>query len=174
MSTEKVNKYSVVMYPRVIVRVKQVEANSYEEAIKKTEEIDLRELLDIRLDHPNIDKVEFDESGIEYFLVDPLDAHGEIIYEATKYIDESAQGSAAKFFNELTASVETLAGIADQYDSSVLANMMYLHNAIITNGYVDFEGNSEELRLIQCLPSAETWLKSIRVIEQDYPAPVGG
>ena len=169
MSAEKVNKYSVVMYSVVRMRVKQIEANSYEEAIEKAEEIDLSDLLDIRLDHPNIDRVEFDDSTVESFLVDPLDAHGEVIYEGSKWIDKSGKGIASKFFDELTASVETLSGIADQYGSLVLANLMYLQNALIANGTVDFDKDSNELLLIQRLPSAEMWLKNVRVTEQDYP-----
>jgi len=67
------------------------------------------------------------------------------------------------FFTELTDSVESLSGIADQYGSDTLALLMYLQMAILNDSMIEvFDGDSV-LTVISQLPSANEWMEYIEI-----------
>lgn len=76
--------------------------------------------------------------------------------------------SAAKlFFKELTDSVETLSGIGDQYGVQVLADLMWLQNVILTDGFIDVfeeESVSKVAEVVKSLPSGSQWMRFLRFL----------
>jgi hypothetical protein len=44
---------------------------------------------------------------------------------------------AARFFEELLDSVETWSAVAEQHGVRTLSDLAYLHNAILTGGFID-------------------------------------
>ncbi len=80
----------------------------------------------------------------------------EVLPEAQRHADAAG---ARRFFEELLDSVETLSGIADQYGSRTLADLMYLQNAIANDSGIDhYVGESAVMEVVKQLPSAERWL----------------
>lgn len=76
---------------------------------------------------------------------------------------------AIQFMRELLDSTETLLGISEQYGPRTLADLMYLHSAIVSGGYIDFlPGESAVLELVQQLPSAACWVQFIKT--EDVPS----
>lgn len=72
--------------------------------------------------------------------------------------------AAKLFFDELLDSVETLTGIADEHGARTLADLMYLQNAIMKNGFVDhYPGESKVLEIASALPSGDRWTKFVKV-----------
>lgn len=76
----------------------------------------------------------------------------------------SHRDTAAKFMDELLGSVETLTGIAELYGARTLADLMYLHVAIVNGGFIDYyPGESCVLDVVKPLPSGELWIQYIQV-----------
>lgn len=72
--------------------------------------------------------------------------------------------AAKLFFDELLDSVETLTGIADEHGARTLADLMYLQNAIMENGFVDhYPGESKVLEIASALPSGDRWAQFVKV-----------
>lgn len=69
-----------------------------------------------------------------------------------------------RFFTELLESVETLSGIADQYGSRTLADLMYLQNAIANGSFVDHAEESSLPEVVKMMPSADRWLKHVQIL----------
>lgn len=68
------------------------------------------------------------------------------------------------FMQELLNSVETLTGIAEQHGASTLANLMYLHSAILEDGFIDcYPNECKVLDIARSLPSGDLWVKFIKV-----------
>jgi len=68
------------------------------------------------------------------------------------------------FFDELLSNYETLTGIADQYGSRTLADLMYLHSAIMHGGFIDsYEDESSVLEIVKGLESADKWISYIKI-----------
>lgn len=68
------------------------------------------------------------------------------------------------FMQELLDSVETLSGIADQFGAQTLADLIFLQNAILSGGFIDYyPGQSEVMNIARGLPSGEQWSKFIKV-----------
>lgn len=64
---------------------------------------------------------------------------------------------------ELLDSVETLTGIADEHGARTLADLMYLQEAILEDGFIDnHPDESKVLEIVQGLPSGEQWAQFIR------------
>ncbi|PNE59797.1 hypothetical protein A8H39_01225 [Paraburkholderia fungorum] len=81
---------------------------------------------------------------------------------------------AKQFFSELLDSVETLSGIADQYGSRTLADLMFLQNAIASGGFIDhYPDGSSVGEVVKELPSADRWMKyvALQYLEEKYEAP---
>jgi hypothetical protein len=76
--------------------------------------------------------------------------------------------AAAEFFDELTDEVETLAGIARQYNEQVLANLMYLQVAILSNNYIELYSDepvtAQFIELLGKLSSSERWKKYVQIV----------
>ena len=69
---------------------------------------------------------------------------------------------------ELLDSTETLTGIAEEHGARTLADLMYLHSAIVSGGFIDhWEGESQALKLVRALPSGERWASYVQVIENE-------
>ena len=80
---------------------------------------------------------------------------------------------ARKFMTELLDSVETLSGIAEQYGARTLADIMFLHCAILSGGFIDFyTGESAVMNIARGLPSGEQWVSFIKTeyLSQSLPA----
>jgi hypothetical protein len=79
--------------------------------------------------------------------------------------EASGKTAATTYFQELLDSVETLTGIAEQHGSRTLADLMYLQNAILSDGgFIDhYPGESKVLEIASALPSGERWAKFIKV-----------
>lgn len=70
---------------------------------------------------------------------------------------------AARFMHELLGSVETLVGIADEFGSRTLADLMYLQAAIIEDRFIDsYPDESKVFQIIDGLPSREQWKKYVK------------
>ncbi|MDD5300560.1 MAG: hypothetical protein PHD65_08710 [Gallionella sp.] len=94
---------------------------------------------------------EGEKSVIRFFAVERLD-------------EVSGKHAAAMFFQELLDSVETLTGIAVEHGSRTLADLMYLQNAILIGGFIDYyPDESKVLEIARVLPSGEQWSKFIKV-----------
>jgi hypothetical protein len=84
-----------------------------------------------------------------------------------KAIIDAADGVASKtaatqFFDELMLSVETLGCVCDEHGPSVLANLMYLQNAILKESLIEvFPNEAEQLAFVRDLPSGERWWKHV-------------
>ncbi len=78
---------------------------------------------------------------------------------------------AAVFFRELMDSFETLDGVAVEYGESVVPQLLYLQNAILTDSRIDLWQDVDEgvRKAIGRLPSAEKWLAYC--VEQGAPSP---
>lgn len=71
---------------------------------------------------------------------------------------------AARFFEELTASVESIATIGDEHGDSTLSDLMYLQQAILTGDTIDvWPGETHIGDLLNRLPSAEIWLRHTKL-----------
>lgn len=80
--------------------------------------------------------------------------------------------NATLFMSELSDSVETLSGIADQYGTRTLADLMYLQNAILRDGYIDhYPGESKVMEIAMNLPSWARWASFITVVHQPSEEP---
>ena len=79
--------------------------------------------------------------------------------------DASGKTAATTYFQELLDSVETLTGVDEQHGSRTLADLMYLQNAILSDGgFIDhYPGESKVLEISSALPSGERWSKFISV-----------
>ncbi len=74
------------------------------------------------------------------------------------FVDDKAKNAdlASRFMQELLGSVETLVGIADEFGSRTLADLMYLQQAIIEGGYIDnYPDESSVFLIIHGLPQGE-------------------
>jgi len=71
---------------------------------------------------------------------------------------------ATKFMDELLESVETLGAIAEQHGVRTLTDLMYMQSSILKDGYIDHHpGESAVLKVLQSLPSSETWLRYVHI-----------
>jgi len=72
-----------------------------------------------------------------------------------------------QFMSELLDSVETLTGVADEYGAQTLADLMYLHGAILADGFIDvYPYRTSVTHVIESLPCASTWKQFIQLDEQ--------
>lgn len=72
-----------------------------------------------------------------------------------------------QFMSELLDSVETLTGVGDEYGVQTLADLMYLHVAILADGFIDvYPHRSGVTQVIQSLPSASIWKQFVQLDEQ--------
>ena len=70
---------------------------------------------------------------------------------------------ATQFHKELMASVETLSAVAEVYGAQTIADIVYLQNAILTNGRIDSDKSVSAIEgVVSGLPSAERWMKYIQ------------
>jgi hypothetical protein len=75
--------------------------------------------------------------------------------------DTAADGQ--RFMKELLDSVETLTGIAEQHNPRTLADLMYLHSAILEGGFIDYyPAESAVWEVVRGLPSGEEWEKYLK------------
>jgi hypothetical protein len=67
--------------------------------------------------------------------------------------------------NELLDSAETLTGIAEEHGPRTLADLMYLHSAVVSGGFIDhWESESQALQIVPALPSGTRWAAFVQVI----------
>lgn len=82
----------------------------------------------------------------------------------------TAISPARRFMQELLDSVETLTGIAEEYGSRTLADLFYLHSAILNGGFIDhYPGESKVLDIASSLPSGQQWAQFIKVEHMASP-----
>lgn len=77
------------------------------------------------------------------------------------------QQAAMQFWEELLGSVDTLGEIAETYGVRTLTDLMHLHVAVLTGGFIDaWAADSSVLNLVQQLPSSQHWLRFITVYDE--------
>lgn len=69
---------------------------------------------------------------------------------------------AIQFFEELQGDFETLGDIARTHGLVTLTDLMYLHNAILSGGFIDAWPESHVTQVLAGLPSAERWSSYVR------------
>ena len=183
-------KYAVHLYTQVRVKVAGITAENMEHAMEKAESIvNLHDILDnkeMRVSKydlgagMSVEYAEWAEAAPDCFLVDPLLENGEVDYENTGWfgpdglplidgkttVERKAEQAdqAQMFMQELLDSVEALTRIADEHGARTLADLMYLHSAILSGGFIDhYPDESKVLEITQNLPSAERWMQFIKV-----------
>lgn len=78
-----------------------------------------------------------------------------------------AATKAKRFWQELLDSAETLTGIAEQHGQRTLADVMYLHSAIMNGSLIEHYANeSAVLEIARGLPSGEQWVQHINVTDR--------
>lgn len=71
--------------------------------------------------------------------------------------------AAEQFMQELTESVETISGIAEEHGSQTIADLMWLYSAILTDGFIDVWPAYSRVRMVIAqLPSSERWNSYLR------------
>ena len=76
----------------------------------------------------------------------------------------SGKNAAVLYFQELTDSVESLTGIAEEHGARTLTDLMFLENAILSGGFIDhYPDESKVLEIASALPSGDQWSKFIQV-----------
>lgn len=189
------DNYSVHVYTQVRVKVAGIRADDHLKAISAAEgALDLHELLDnlsprggITAGVPDTVRVEcvaWTEGAPDFFLVDPLMEDGEVDDIKSQWLgpdlqllvdgkttdERKAQRAdlAATFMAELLDSVESLTAVAEEHGPRTLADLMYLHSAIVKGGFIDHWPNeSMVMTLVRDLPSSEAWVKHIKDVTQD-------
>lgn len=78
-----------------------------------------------------------------------------------------AAGLAAQFFEELSGEFETLGDIARTHGLVTLTDLMYLHNTILTGGFIDGWPVSAVSEVVGRMPSGSVWVSYIRVLDAD-------
>ncbi len=97
------------------------------------------------------DNSEGDKTVIRFFAIEPLN-------------QASGKQAALTFFQELLNSTESLTGIANEYGSRTLADLMYLQNVILSGGLIDhYSDESRVLEIVSALPSSEQWSAFIKI-----------
>lgn len=182
-------KYAVHLYPTVRVKVVGVEAASAAEAAAKAQTmVDMHAVLDDSEPKAlNVEAVAWDEGETAILLVDPLDASGEVIDDSSQFLEgdgtplvdgktrverkAAAFDEATLFKKELLDSVESLTGIADAHGARTLADLMYLHEAILQGGFIDlYPEESAVEQIVSGLPSSHRWMSFIKreYLQQEY------
>lgn len=179
--------YAVHLYTQVRVKVTGVEAENAALAMQKAEEaVAFHELLDNKSPRCSVTggmsvvHVEWTEGAIDCALIDSILDNAEVDYPNEVWMDADGQplvdgktadqrkavgyDRAKLFMQELQESVETLTGIAEQHGPRTLADLMYLHSAILNDGFIDhYPDESQVLNIARALPSGEQWMKFVKV-----------
>lgn len=186
-------KFHVHLVTQVRVKIASVEAEDPAQALKVAEgAIDFADILNqerasmLKVTHGDmrVDHVEWFEAGIDLALIDPLLDDGEIDESQSVWMEGNGEllkdgktaaeikiasyDRAELFMGELLDSVETLTEIATTHGARTLANLMYLHSAILSGGFVEFFPEDTDVKvsqIVEGLPSAEKWLPYIRMID---------
>lgn len=185
-------QYAVHLYTQVRVKVTGVVAQSHAEAMKKADKaVDYHHLL--HMDNPRmpmpsgmqVEIVDFAEAPIEYACVDPILDNGEVDFDNTVSLDGDGQAlvdsktvverkalandNARRFMAELLDAHETLSDIALVHGVRTMADLMYLHAAILEDGFIDlFDSSVSKVKdVVQSLPSSAEWHKHIRSAESN-------
>lgn len=178
--------YDVHLFKTVRIKLTNVPGSTPEEAATNANAaLDLHDLLDNpnpRQEDVECIEAEPDETG--YFLVDQLDEDGDILQahwldsDGSPLVDNKTAverrseraTEASLFMEELLASVETLAGIVDQFGVRTLADLMYLQAAIVAGEHIDlWADKSSVLEVVRALPSAQRWGQFIRPADERAP-----
>ena len=76
--------------------------------------------------------------------------------------------AAQQFYAELLESVETIGGIADQHGAMTLANVLYLHAAILNGTSIElYPTEATRLSFVRRLPSGQRWWQSVVEMSDD-------
>lgn len=180
-------QFAVHLYTQVRIKVTGVEAQNHAEAMKKADEsVDYHHLL--HMDNPRaaassgmqVEIVDYAEAPIEYACVDPILENGQVDFDNSVNLDPDGQplvdcktvverkalanDKAQRFMTELLDAIETLSDIAHVHGVRTLADLMYLHAAILEDGFIDVfdSSESEVMKVINTLPSSEEWKRYIR------------
>jgi hypothetical protein len=96
----------------------------------------------------------------------PEQAHAEQ-QRLVRFVDQANRAEAAQqFMSELLSGFETLGSIMDQYGSETMTELMYLQDAILNGGYVDYYANTSRLlEVVSELPSADRWTQNVSVVD---------
>lgn len=98
-----------------------------------------------------VENIEGEKTVIRFFAVERLNG-------------VSGKLAATLFFQELLGAVEILTMVAEEQGSRTLADLMYLQNAILNGGFIDYyPDESKVLEIASALPSGDLWSKSIKV-----------
>lgn len=180
-------KYAVHLYTQVRIKVTGVEAQSPQEALKAAENsVDFHNLL--QMNNPRltgssglqVESIEYAEAPLEYACVDPLLSNGEVDYDMSVFLDGEgkplvdgktvverkalANDLACRYMAELLDATETLSDIALVHGVRTLADLMYLHAAILEDGFIElFDSEVSKVReVVEGLPSKAEWQKYMR------------
>lgn len=184
---KKKDRCTVHLFIPVRVSVDDVPYESLESAIKQAEKVvedTLADILTATQGDNAIGEVSYTNEVPLSALVDPLDDNGEVIYDKTVWVDdfESYQPmkgniskqerarDAQRFMGELMSSFETLGGIGDEYGQEALVDIIYLQQAIQSGTHIDAIGDQVGIiEVIKRLPSADEWMKYIKIDRVSVP-----
>ena len=116
---------------------------------------------------------EFAEEAISTAMMDTegkfvvRNRHGELVvihfYDVKRVVLSDARDKAEQFFAELLESCETLTQIAELHEATVLANLMYLQQAILQDTFIELTESEMAVRdIVARLPSAACWQAYIK------------
>lgn len=121
------------------------------------------------LDEQGIAKGVFHKDGS--FVAENIDGERSVIrfFEVTQLTaPNSGLKAANQFMTELLASKEVLSAIAELYGARTLADLIYLHTAIMSGGFIDhYPRESNVLEIVQDLPSGKQWATFIKIERLD-------
>lgn len=81
--------------------------------------------------------------------------------DATRRIE-----AALRFMAELLDSVETLTEISVQHGVGTLADLLYLHGAMLDGSFIDVDTSSDRsqvIKVLEGLPSSAAWMEFVRI-----------
>ncbi|WP_277184445.1 hypothetical protein [Caballeronia sp. BR00000012568055] len=73
---------------------------------------------------------------------------------------------AKQFHAELIDAVETLTGIGEQHGVLALANILYLHMALLNDTFIELSvEDAQSLAFVRALPSGARWWARVKVLD---------
>lgn len=171
--------YDVHLFRTVRIKLTDVEGATPAEAAKHASaSLNLHGLLDNSAPAMSgVDCVEAEPDERGYSLVDCIGKAGDIAqaiwldHDGHPLIDNKTSverkadraDQAIAFMDELLDSFETLSGIAEQFGSRTLTDLIYLQAAILKGEQIDhWPDESPILEVVRALPSASDWTQAIK------------
>jgi len=167
------NQFTVHIYTQFKTEITGIMAETMEEAIPIAED---------KLDTKHLASATWTEGPAELYAVDKILDNGEVDSANTRFfgpdelplidgkttieLKQHRAELAAKFMQELLDSVETLYGIVEAHGGRTLADLMYLQQAILQDGFIDhYPNESRVVDIVRGLVSGDQWMKYIQIEE---------